>query len=137
MKLRIRGNSVRLRLDQRDLNQLLISGRIEEGIRFGEDAMRYFSYALEIDDVGGHSPQIDYHSGHFVVRLSRRSADAWKNSEQVGFDVLQSVEGAEIRLLVEKDFACLDRPAGEEMDDAFAFPNPQAECPVVPDRVEN
>ena len=27
-----------------------------------------------------------------------------------------------------QDFACIDRPLGEEADDAYAFPNPSTLC---------
>jgi hypothetical protein len=31
-----------------------------------------------------------------------------------------------VRVLLAKDFACLNRPAGEESDDAWTFPEPSA-----------
>jgi hypothetical protein len=31
-------------------------------------------------------------------------------------------------VILEKDFACLDRPAWDEAEDAWAFPNPSAVC---------
>ena len=48
--------------------------------------------------------------------------------DRVGFDHQQPVDGGVVRVLLEKDFACIDRPAGEEADDAYAFPNPSAIC---------
>jgi hypothetical protein len=33
-----------------------------------------------------------------------------------------------VRVILEKDFACIDRPLGEEADDAYAFANPSAVC---------
>jgi hypothetical protein len=44
------------------------------------------------------------------------------------FLIEQVVEGGVVRVLLEKDLVCLNRPAGEESDDAWAFPNPSAVC---------
>jgi hypothetical protein len=33
-----------------------------------------------------------------------------------------------VRVVLEKDFACLDRPEGEEAEDAWAYPNPSSAC---------
>lgn len=47
------------------------------------------------------------------VRLDRRDLERlaeWLASERVGFDHMQSVSAGQIRLLLEKDFACIDRP---------------------------
>ena len=73
--------------------------------------------------------------GHLNSPAARPAADAgcrrreeWLSSDRVGFDHLQDVEGGVVRVLVEKDFACIDRPLGEEADDAYAFPNPSSVC---------
>ncbi len=48
MKLRIKGNSVRVRLDRRDLANLLATGRVEDSVTFGPDTGQRFSYAVEM-----------------------------------------------------------------------------------------
>jgi hypothetical protein len=45
MKLRLKGNSVRVRLDRRDIERLIDHGRIEDAVRFGPALA--FSYAVE------------------------------------------------------------------------------------------
>jgi hypothetical protein len=128
MKLRIKGNSVRLRLDRRDLARLLETGGVEEGLRFGPGCERTFTYSVELESVPHNRPSVDYIAGCLVVKINRDDASAWQQTDLVGFDHQQEVEGGVVRVIVEKDFACVDRPAGEEADDEFAFPNPEMVC---------
>jgi hypothetical protein len=128
MKLRIKGNSVRLRLDQRDLARLLETGNVEDSITFGTDPGQRFSYAVEIGLAVPGQPSVGYLAGRMLVRLDRRDAEFWAASDLVGFDSEQTTDTGSIHLLLEKDFACLDRPAGEDADDEFAFPNPSSVC---------
>lgn len=132
MKLRLRGASVRVRLDQRDLSTLMESGRVEDGIRFGEFPDQTFSYAVELQDHGPVEPRLEYTSGHFVLLLDRNVAKSWNASSQVGFETQQDFGETTVRIILEKDFACLDRPASQAEDDQFAFPNPASSCGTAP-----
>ena len=49
MKLRIRGNSLRLRLLRGEVEQFGKTGRITETIRFGTSTATQLSYVLEAD----------------------------------------------------------------------------------------
>jgi hypothetical protein len=128
MKLRIKGNSIRVRLDRRDVDHLLNNGRVEDSVTFGPDSSQRFSYAVEIDTAHGGQPRVDYRAGRMRVQIGRPEAETWAGSDLVGFETEQGTETGSVRLLLEKDLACLDRPAGEEADDAFAFPNPSMVC---------
>ncbi|MDB5340692.1 MAG: hypothetical protein JWN70_6311 [Planctomycetaceae bacterium] len=128
MKLRIKDNSVRVRLDRRDLDRLIELGRVESVVRFGPTSQCAFSYAVELRSVSNQHPTVDYYSGRLLLAIGREDANQWYNSELVGFEHEQTVDGGVVRVLLEKDFACVDRPAGEESDDAWAFPNPAAVC---------
>jgi len=125
MKLRLRGNSVRVRMDQQDLASLLISGRALDMVHFGPGPDRTFTYEVKVGRAPRNRPQVEYIGGHLVITIDRQCAEEWSSSDRVGFDHRQVAgDGSGIRVIVEKDFACLDRPAGEESDDAWAFPNP-------------
>ncbi|QDT54802.1 hypothetical protein Pan44_28400 [Caulifigura coniformis] len=128
MKLRIKGNTVRLRVDRRDLEALLRDGRVIEETRFGATDDLCFSYMLEIAGAPGATPVIGYRGGRFTIQIGQTTAIDWVQSERVGFESSQQEDGRTIRLTLEKDFACLDRPAGQEGDDEFAFPNPSSHC---------
>jgi hypothetical protein len=126
MKLRLRGNSVRLRLDRRDIERLTDKGRVDDAIRFGPGLV--FSYAVEAGPAPRGYPMAHYTDGHLTICIDPDDADEWLAGDHVGFDHQQPVEGGVVRVLLEKDFACIDRPAGEEADDAYAFPNPSSVC---------
>lgn len=128
MKLRIKGNSIRVRLDRKDLEQLVDCGRIENIVRFGPDPQAAFSYSVELGSTQQYRPTVAYQAGRLVLVIDRHDAVAWSSSELLGFDHDQRVEGGVVRVLLEKDLACIDRPAGEEPDDAWAFPNPASVC---------
>ena len=125
MKLRIRGNSIRVRMDRRDLSELLERGHTGDEICFGPGRDRALSYAVRIGSAPRSRPQVEYSAGRLLVTIDPVDAEKWRRTDDVGFDHVQVGEGdTVVRVLLEKDFACVDRPAGEEPDDAFAFPNP-------------
>ncbi|WP_165227042.1 DUF7009 family protein [Aquisphaera insulae] len=126
MKLRIKGNSIRIRLDRRDLKALVEQGRVDDALRFGPDLA--FTYAVAIGPAPRERPRASYEDGRLVIRILAEDAAGWLAGDRVGFDHRQDVDGGTIRVLIEKDFACIDRPAGEADDDAFAFPNPSLSC---------
>ncbi len=125
MKLRIRGDSIRVRLDRKDIEKLVKTGRIEDAVHFGPG--RAFSYAVEARATPRERPEASYEDGAIIVRIDPSDVAGWLASDRVGFENRQAVEGGTIRVLLEKDFACVDRPPGEE-DDTHAFPNPALKC---------
>jgi hypothetical protein len=124
MKLRLKGNSVRVRLDRRDIEGLIDRGRVDDSVRFGPGLA--FSYAVEMGPAARERPKASYTDGRLTVRIDPEDAEEWLAGDRVGFDHEQVVDGGVVRVLLEKDFACIDRPAGEEADDAF--PNPALSC---------
>ena len=126
MKLRLKGNSIRVRLDRRDIERLIEEGQVDDAVRFGPGLV--FSYAVEAGLAPRGRPTAHYTDGCLTIRIDPGDADEWLGGDRVGFDHQQPVDGGVVRVLLEKDFACIDRPAGEEADDAYAFPNPSAVC---------
>lgn len=126
MKLRLKGNSIRLRLDRRDIEQLIDKGRVDAAVRFGPGLA--FSYAVATGQAPQGRPTAHYTDGCLTIRIDPDDADEWLAGDRVGFDHHQPVDGGFVRVLLQKDFACIDRPLGEEADDAYAFPNPSATC---------
>ena len=126
MKLRLKGNSIRVRLDRRDVDGLIDRGRIADAVRFGPGLA--FSYAVELGPAPRERPRALYAAGRLLIRIDPEDAEEWLSTDRVGFDHLQDVDGGVVRVLLERDFACIDRPSGEGADDADAFPNPAAAC---------
>jgi Family of unknown function (DUF7009) len=120
MKLRIKGNSLRLRITPSELNCLLEIGRIEETISFAPDENARLTYALEHHaDVP--AMRVCYSPQEIAVVVSSQEIRRWAAAQDVGLygEVPNSCGGLE--LAVEKDFACLDKNDAENAD---TFPNP-------------
>jgi hypothetical protein len=125
MKLRIYGNSVRLRLSRREVLDLREKGKVECGIRFSPSKQLTYSLEAFVDEgaTEGESTRVVYADDAIRVLLPRSLATAWTGSSQV------SIEGGEqggVKLLIEKDFQCLHGPEERDPD---AFPNPLATKP--------
>jgi len=123
MKLRIRGNSLRLRLTQGEVARLDETGRVEEEIVFAPGVSLH--YAVEARD-GLDAARADYDDGRLRVAVPHAVVRRWITSDDEGIAVEQPNGSAEpLRVAIEKDFACLHRE-GEAED---AYPNPAAQSP--------
>src|SRR4051794_949835 len=111
MKLRIRGNAIRLRLTQTEVTDLASKGRVEESTLFpgGER----FTYALACAPSG--EPSARFEAGAIEVTVPRARAEAWAASDEVAIEAA----AGELRILIEKDFKCLTQRAHEDDGDAF------------------
>ena len=115
MKLRIQGNSLRLRVTQQEVARVRDGGHVESFIEFAPG--RSLIYLLE------GSPNAETMSatfdGHTIrVTISMHQMNAWVESDQVGIEARSQ---AGVQLLVEKDFQCLHRSVEQEPD---AYPHP-------------
>jgi hypothetical protein len=125
MKLRIQGNSLRLRVSQSDMTRLLEQEWIAETIRFAPETEAHLTYALE-HERAEREIAVRYAEGRVTVVLSTEAARRWAGSDDIGIYGEAETGGDEpLKLLVEKDFACL---GGDEASNADAFPNPHAEA---------
>lgn len=127
MKIRIQGNSLRLRLSQLEVAKFNEIGQVTDGISFGPTPPVMLSYKLERAD----QPEMTAtFSGNCIcVYVPSEQADTWANSEkEVGMEHLIRFPASEepLRILIEKDFKCLaNRPGEDESDN---FPNPNLSC---------
>ena len=123
MKLRIRGNSVRLRLGRAEVERAGEGVAVEETTRFS--ALQHLVTRFEPADV--ESAEADFVEGTIRVRWPRAAVQAWAKSEEVSLEAHVALEGVEaeesLRLLVEKDFACLAPRPEEDETDAYPHPN--------------
>jgi len=128
MKLRIKGNSIRLRLGQSEVRQLATEGVVEEFTDFGPAEAQRFGYALhatfEAPDVSA-----SFADGRVVISIPADAIHRWAGSTQVGIGAVQrTADGGQLQILVEKDFECIDAAADESQADAFPNPQRGAEC---------
>lgn len=124
MKIRIQGNSIRLRLKQEEVATLAETGSVEDRLKFGPEDSQHLIYRLLAADV----PAINtsFNHGVIVVEVPEEDAKTWIWSNRVGFEQDVKVDGESIRILVEKDFKCLEERPGE--DDLFPNPNAGKSC---------
>lgn len=120
MKLRIRGNSIRLRVTRGELTSIASEGGVEERVDFGPSTLHY----RLVRDGAVATPQASFEDQVIEVRLPAATVDAWaKDEAQVSIDAEQAVGDGALRILVEKDFACLQPRTGEDDSDMFAHPD--------------
>lgn len=115
MKLRIQGNSLRLRLTQKEVALVRNHGLVKSVIEFAPG--HSLVYLLE------GSPNAETMSATLDGRAIRvtipmHQMTDWVESDRVGIEA-RSQTG--VQLLVEKDFKCLHRSVEQEPD---AYPHP-------------
>ena len=123
MKLRIRENTIRLRLKRSEVEKLASGQSIVESTQFPESVL---TYRLDVADEGPFAAS--FGQGSLAVRLPMSDVRQWAQSDQVSILAEQSVgESQVLSLLVEKDFKCLSpghhRP---DEDDDDTYPHPDA-----------
>ena len=121
MKLRIRDNSIRVRLTRGEVDALRDNCVVSA--RTGFPGSREFQYGVESSPASV-IPGAFFSDNVVTVRLPETTVLAWANSEQVSIAGEQRLDdGEELTILVEKDFACLAPREGEDEADMFAHPD--------------
>ena len=118
MKLRIKGNSLRLRLSKPEVEKLVIDKYLEDHTSFGNNT---FSYALQSKD-GDDKLSAEFDGGKITVFIPDVFLKDWAMNNVTGFNSLEQVnDAASLHILVEKDFKCLDET--EDQSDNYEHPN--------------
>jgi hypothetical protein len=122
MKIRIKGNSIRLRLTITEVETFGATGRYSESTQMLGGELHYSLLRSEEHDTLAAA----WKGGLVEVYMPHAIADEWVNSEEVGFQhILPLPQGGELFLLIEKDFVCLDNTFEDQSDN---YPNPNAVC---------
>ncbi len=127
MKLRLKGDSIRVRLDRRDLERLVATGQVDDAVHF--DPSQRFPTPSRCSPAARGRPEALYGEGRITIRIDSADAAAWLASDQRGFrppcspcllagDPRAAREGLRLQR----------PPPGDEADDAYAFPNPTLHC---------
>lgn len=122
MKLRIQSNSIRFRITPTELHTLATRGSVQSSVRLGALPDDRLTYSLETSSRFS-CLLAEYLNCKIRVILPEDQVRDWASTAQVGLEGFQLVAGGErLRILVEKDFKCLEpRPEENEVD---RFPNP-------------
>ena len=120
MKLRLKGDSVRLRLGPAEVHRLVEVGSVAEQTRFGPASLAYVVELSAAADVVGAT----FDGRTLRVSVPAVAGRRWAASaEAVEIRADQPAgDGRRLTILIEKDFECLH---GEDAGDD-AFPNPAA-----------
>ena len=114
MKLRIRGNSLTLRVSKTELAKLAETGKVEEAMRFSsEQSLRY---GIEVRPTGAVTAA--FSGAEILVTLPKARLDLWLRPTEVSVEGSQPIGGGKVlQIVLEKDGAQA-RPGGE--DDSVA-----------------
>lgn len=123
MKLRVRANTLRLRLTRSEVDALARGETVWEATPFPDGSS--FTYALvPTGSTVTASLRNDDGGSVVAVHVPAAAAREWAVSETVGLLGDGGLEVGPLHVLIEKDFDCLaPRPGDESMD---TFPNPAA-----------
>ena len=118
MKLRIRGNSIRMRLTRSEVERVGRGEPVEETVDLFPMPFKYSLSSRETIKI-----EAVFEGGNLAVIVPEHQAAEWASSDAVG---METEDGAEVKLLIEKDFACVKPRAGEDETDMFDHPDPAA-----------
>lgn len=122
MKLRIKGNSIRLRLTKTEVANFAKDGIISEQTQFATGTL---TYVLFKDDKATEL-KASMQQTTITVHVPAHIAKHWTNTDDIGFQNNYQVnQSVSLFLLVEKDFVCLDNTIEDQSDN---YPNPNAVC---------
>ena len=122
MKIRIKGNSIRIRLSRPEVDSFGENGYLEERTQFGNST---FIYVLQSKDSAEHL-SADFIDGKITLTVPSPITKEWTTTEKVGYEHnLPTGNGEQLYLLIEKDFKCTADVAEDQSDN---FENPLAAC---------
>jgi len=130
MKLRIKGDSLRLRVSPSEMTRLLQFGRVDETIHFGPQHDAKLTYALvtSVADARQNAAiSVRYEPQEVAVVVSAAQARSWADGSNVGVYAEIDTGTGKLDIAVEKDFACLDKN-DEQNEDTFPNPNQGVVC---------
>ena len=109
MKLRILGNSVRLRLGQSEVKRLVDGTVVEESTEFSPGNCLVYAVRPTSDAA---AIECTFADGRMAISIPRDALQRWASGDDVAIEHTQ----AKLRLVIEKDLQC------EGRRDADAFP---------------
>ncbi|WP_263359615.1 OB-fold nucleic acid binding domain-containing protein [Acidicapsa ligni] len=128
MKLRINGNSIRLRLLRSDVTTFIETGHIERKIYFSSSDHAFLIYALKHES-GLANVELRHEQSEVIVVLPKEQAISWAETDQVGvYSTVDLGKHGSVEIIVEKDFACLDLSDADNHD---TFQNPQIDTACI------
>jgi len=119
LKLRIKGDSLRLRLAQGEMRTLAERGEVEDRVSFPGGAA--LKYRLRVDHYS-QSISATYAQDLIDILVPQALSERWCGTELVTLSASQPLAAGELRIVLEKDWACLAPREGEDESDNFPHP---------------
>jgi hypothetical protein len=115
MKLRIKGDTIRIRLSETEVSSLAEGNSVVEETHFPTSTLIYRVQPSA-------SAVVDFKDNMLQINLTQTEIDAWSSTDEVSISKdIDLLDDNILSILVEKDFKCLTvRPEGESDN----YPNP-------------
>lgn len=122
MKLRIKGNSLRLRLTKSEVGKLCASGYIEERIPFGSNELTYSLKSSEnVIEISA-----EFSGNKISINIPASFIKDWDVNDIISFGSDKIITGKDkLYILIEKDFKCIDKTTEDQSDN---YENPNKTC---------
>lgn len=112
MKLRIKGNSVRLRLTKKEVEALAQQDSIAEQTLFGDTALTY-----RLTKTAGDQVTASFSQQELSITIPAAFANNWVSNNITGIDNKEpGGTFPPLYILVEKDFKCIDNTVEDQAD---------------------
>ena len=121
MKIRIKGNSIRIRLSRTEVDTFGTAGYLQEQTQVGNGT---FTYALQSKD-GISALEAAYDNNTMTIFVPAAIPPVWAKDETVGYDNNMDTGNGKLFILLEKDFKCIDNTSEDQSDN---FDNPNMTC---------
>ncbi len=120
---------MRLRLLRSEVEEFGKTGRVSETIRFGATPETHLSYVIEFER-GAQKITAHFADNQITVKIPDAVARNWVESDEISLKSEQNIKDGDaenvLKVLIEKDFVCLDRK--DDPDNPDAFPQPNENC---------
>ncbi|MEM7097215.1 MAG: hypothetical protein AAF541_03075 [Pseudomonadota bacterium] len=134
MKIRIYDDSIRLRLDRSEVEGIAAREVVAGHTHFPDGSQ--FTYRLVVHRTGAcaNSEHVvpaetvaTYADGCIQLSIDQQTAEFWANTEtEVSIRSEHTTSNGPLKLLIEKDFECLDPREGEDQSNRFVNPKAQS-----------
>ena len=122
MKLRIFDDSIRFRLTRSEVARIERGETVESTCRFpGGERL---TYALRVVDAKSLDARM--RDGRIEIAIPRQRAAKWAAGAEISLRGESRAKDGVFRMLIEKDFTCIEPRADEDQDPADLYPNPKA-----------
>ncbi len=120
MKIRIKGNSIRVRIVKTELENFGKNGVLEERTEFGNTELIYRLQSKQ----GINQLEARMEGNTITMYVPEEMKQEWVNTNVVGYNSnMELGNGKKLFLLLEKDFKCLDAEVLEDQSDNFDNPS--------------